>query len=298
MASSFLVPNIEIPDIGAAMSPALYNFNYLPGFNGDGDYFKFPLSPIATADLTYYNASGSLVWTYEPTDIDAACERWTGFHYDKTDNLLYVIVADYAVSPGTYYLASIDAAGTITNIGNDTPSVDFDSGALTGWMTSDPDAPTNSAMVQRAADGSGNLFIRATTNSAGLEEAEINISTGAFVSDPTSIKHGVASSWVGTFYKTDDDIYVGAYSPQAVSNMGVFYLLICYGSLQTSIPIAPGLVPFAIEADGLHPFQHGDYVAFVGNMQSRMSYGGWAIYDKTTFEAWVKELLTRLKFYP
>jgi len=154
------------------------------GFLGNGDYVETPATVGDT--LEYYNNAGVLQWSIANTQLNAAVDNWVGFHADLTDLLIYAMGVDEGTTPDTFYLVSINTAGTITNIGAGAqPGVDFASTPTNWWAQSA--TSTGSAMIQRAADGSGNIFVRASNTSLGFQEMEVNIATGAIVSDPAVI---------------------------------------------------------------------------------------------------------------
>jgi hypothetical protein len=163
-----------------ADSAKFYNLNFaLEGFNGDGDRIELPTGSGNTLD--YYNNANAVQWTVSRTaDINAATTNWCGFYYDKTDDLIYMVAVDSTTTPDTFFTASVNSSGTVVNIGNAQPSVDF--AATPGWHNG-PNS-NQSSLIQRESDGSGNLALR-MSQSSGFQEMIINISNGAIVSDPT-----------------------------------------------------------------------------------------------------------------
>jgi len=157
--------------------------NAFEGFNSDGDRIELPTA--AAVSLEYFNAAGASQFTVARTAIAAASDDWVGPMFDKQDGLIYVVVVDEGTSPNTYFLASIDSAGTIVNIGNDQPSSDFTTTATT-WYNTAAVGTNGASMIQRQADGLGNIFVR-QTNAAGFEEMEIDITNGSIVSDPATV---------------------------------------------------------------------------------------------------------------
>ena len=154
------------------------------GFLGNGDYVETPATVGDT--LEYYNNAGVLQWSIANTQLNAAVDNWVGFHADLTDLLIYAIGVDETTTTDTFYLVSINTAGTITNIGAGAqPGVDFGQTGTNWWAQSA--TSTGSSLIQRAADGSGNIFVRQSNTGLGFQEMEVNITTGAIVSDPAVI---------------------------------------------------------------------------------------------------------------
>jgi len=78
-------------------------------------------STTSTGDYQGF-LSGSLVWSVNATDVNAACDGWMGIvsHiYDSTNDRLYVFAVDAGTSPYTLYTAYITLeTGAVTNVGN------------------------------------------------------------------------------------------------------------------------------------------------------------------------------------
>jgi hypothetical protein len=125
---------------------------------------------------------------------------------DKTDALIYVVGVDQGTTPNTYYLASINAAGTLTNIGNAQPSVDFSTPSGSWWFVSA--AGSSASSIRRDSDGAGNIFMaQFTTGGTGMEEMEIDITNGTITTDPTTINDNMASLMSA---KTTSGLYIAA----------------------------------------------------------------------------------------
>lgn len=139
------------------------------GFNDDGDWFD--LSPNSgTGNLVYKSNTNVSVWTKTPANIDASAETWLSFTYDSVDNLVYCIAVDDATD--TMYLASINSAGTVVNIGNFNPAFSFIASSHSWGLV------TGSPNMIRASEGSGDFTVH--LNEFTLV---INSSTGALVSE-------------------------------------------------------------------------------------------------------------------
>lgn len=183
------------------------NFNIgqtVEGFSGGGDFIELPAAIASVVE--YFNSSGASQWTLDKTTINAAIDAWVGFYLDATDNLLYIIAKDTGTTPNTYYTASMNAAGTLVNIGNDQPTVDFSIPTGTGWNGQG----AGHSSVARDVDGSGNLFIRQREG----QEMEIDITDGT-AGDAVAFYNLPSTSKVYN-YKTADGTYI-ATGPRSAS---------------------------------------------------------------------------------
>ena len=177
--------------------------NRFEGFLGDGDYIELPIS--APNSVVYFNNADVIQFSIARTTIAGTSEDWVGFTFDKTDGLIYVVVVSEDENPNLYFLASINQAGTIVNIGQAQPGVDF-AGTTGSWYNTGATTATASN-IQRAADGSGNMFVRQTQTIVGMQEMEINITDGSIVSDPAVIDPNLLDiSWrskAGNYWSID-----------------------------------------------------------------------------------------------
>ena len=279
---SNLYPSLKSSVYGDASFRLVGYSRYTEGFLGNGDFFYIPTNGVD--DLKYYNIPGAEQWSVGPSDVNASCDRWVGMVLDDTDGIVYAIAVDVGTTPKTYYTCSINFAGTITNIGNDQPSVvDFINGLWMGGEGNDGDDDTT--LVQRASTGSGNLFIRQGSFDStpdGMFEAEINISTGAFVSHPT-----VVSTW-GTFmaasYKTESGIYIGYFTLQVAYSRLVVQI---HDTVTNTINIPESSVTMRTSSNGMKPMVWKDKVHLLDT--TIYPYGP-STYDKTDFDAWVDKL--------
>lgn len=275
---SGLYPTLKAAQLpSAAVNKQFAEINVFPGFSLDGDWFRLPDSLSTT--ISYYNSSDVLQWSKDETDADANCDQWVGFYIDYTDNLLYAIAVDVGTTPNTYYTISINAAGTVVNIGNAQPTSDF---------STDPDfngvtASAGDSIIQRAAEGSGNLFMRIAQT--GFEEAEVDISDGSFVSDPAD-QSGELSTVFNSPYKSADGIYIGKTDSQVIvmDDLAIPIGLEClYG---TGFPNEGG----ASERD-FKIMEWGDYIGLVqeSNIVGADKAGPY-FFLKTVFDLWLKTL--------
>jgi len=173
----------------------------LEGFAGDGDYIELPSTNTDTLD--YFDAAGSVQWTTARTDLGAAVDNWMGFTLDATDDLIYMVGVDTATSPNTYFLSNVNQAGTVVNIGNAQPAGDF-TPASPAWNTAP--GTDGSSLIQRVADGAGNMLVTVRNNTGGVEQLVMDITNGTIVSDPTPVTSDGNTPDVG--YKTNSGVYI------------------------------------------------------------------------------------------
>lgn len=278
-ASASIYPVFTLKDLDTA-APANVRMdeeNVMEGFVGDGDHVVLPLTTDA---LEYYdNASPPVLqWDVTLVEVNAAVDQWAGFTFDETDSLIYGIGVDTTTTPDTFYTFSVNAAGTIVNIGNDQPTSDFTSPG-NYWNV----APTsaNSMILQRSADGSGNLFLR-----NGKEEAEINIATGAFVSDPAALPGSTVS--IATPFKTTDGHFIGLFQDRTTNlsqlSNTVLGLRSSSGTLFANIPV-PTIsgVPASVSGCKLIPWKGYAAIAVTTTASGRNGTRQATLADINTF---------------
>ena len=176
------------------VSPANYNDVFdeivIPAFNSyDGGSVVFPL--VSTGNLVYTDAADAPGWTYAPTAVYTGHDRFLGGRYDAVDDLFWVATA--LLSTDTIAISTINAAGTIVNVG--TPAVAGTAITATTVLYV--------STLRRDVDGAGNLIIN-----ANAREIEINYTTGAIVTD--QVFTGVASPLPG-YIKVADGLYAAPY---------------------------------------------------------------------------------------
>lgn len=141
------------------------------GFAGGGDYIRLPAT--ASGALQYYNASNSLVWSKSPPDLFTGSNNWVTFAL-SVGGLLYCVTTDLSGGTGSVRLSTINAAGTITQIG----AGFVPSPALTTGDTWEPGSNADAAGGQL---GGGNLAVFLDSRII-----TVNATTGASVSDAAS----------------------------------------------------------------------------------------------------------------
>jgi len=249
-------PYNDIPD-----EHTFSNLYKQEGYTGDGDTIWLPTS--STGTFSYYNAADVLQWSKAFTDIDAACDLWAGFMYDQADDLVYCVAVDTGPSPDTYYLASIDSAGTIVNIGNHTPTVDYPS-TRPEWGVS--------GSLQRIADGAGNFYL---VSNAG--EVEINFATGAFITDPYGINgygfRTAKGNRIHGFQRTHTSSGTGGV-PDPILGV-ILTLSSSHTSANVQLPLSSGVGGAGANISNVIPIQWKGYIALAeaGSTVS-IAYGG------------------------
>ena len=141
------------------------------GFAGNGDYIRLPAT--ASGALQYYNASNSLVWSKSPADLFTGSNNWVTFAL-SVGGLLYCVTTDLSGGTGSVRLSTINAAGTIAQIG----AGFVPSPALTTGDTWEPGSNADAAGCQL---GGGNLAVFLSSRII-----TVNATTGASVSDVAS----------------------------------------------------------------------------------------------------------------
>ena len=102
---------------------------YYPGFSGGtaGRAIKINHSNnLSTISVFQYNADGTAVtdgvWnsgmTVDEASGSADTDCFLQYYMDEADNKLYVLTADTGTSPYTFYLSSVNEAGSVSYKGN------------------------------------------------------------------------------------------------------------------------------------------------------------------------------------
>lgn len=229
--------------------------NIVSGFVGDGDYFVLPTTSTATLDyfdkdnvqITASSWGGGLTIA----EMSNAGTAWVGFMLSAADSVIYTVVGKTTTTPDTYYLRKIDAAGTITTIG--------DTGAgATDFVSIPPIWATPSgngaSSLYREADGSGNFIIRSNQGNE-LQELIISDSTGAVVTDTA------LAAKTKSLYKTATGIYCGEF--ELTSDNSVLVRTAGQGGVTDNIlSSASG---FGAEAAQLMPLQWDGRIVLASN---------------------------------
>lgn len=242
------------------------------GFVNDGDYFELPSSNTDTLD--YFDAAGNQIvagsWAagLATTEVNAAADRWVGFMLDATDSVVYLCAMTLATQ--TFFIASIDAAGTIAPKGTGfIPPTLF-----TVEPTWGPGAATGNATIYRDSDGSGNIFIRGNNSTIATEELELSITTGAVVTDTVQIASEIAH------YKTASGIYIGHCLIPANESINRINVASADRTASLYVPISTG-APGTI--GGLIPLQWNGRVVVGGTVEDLI---GVRASEVSVFNAW------------
>ena len=266
------LPILVPKGLGAASFAGQMNQNRLEGFSGDGDYIELPTA-AASGVIQYFNSAGASQWTVAKADINALVDEFIGFVFD--DNVIYVVAADNATTPDTFYTASINSAGTVTNIGNAAPANDFTTVAGK-WSVAN--TSVGSSMVLRGSVGSGNLFVR-QNETAGMEQMEINISNGAIVSDPATLLPSLLRYCA---WKTTDDLYLG-FTSAATPYISDLTRPALRGM------ISAAYAPVGVYQNGTKPVQWKGYVCMCQpNSAAASNYS--RLFEISVFDAWIKRM--------
>jgi hypothetical protein len=258
-------PILKSASLGSA-TPAYLSIypQYMPGWSNNGDYVKLPYS--VGDDIEYYNNAEALQWGVDKTAINAACNKWCGITFDGTD--IYVVAANTATAPDTYYSAKINSAGTVTNIGNAQPSSDWGNTGMLDFVGS------NGAGFLDL-DASGNLRIGNANEYAILDK-----STGAFNTQPTSFGSNCG-------YVTADGQYRLGYfnTNNILASLCRLYVQIpgTTRNAQLEIPLATG-TPYQVTTETVRFVVWGDYVS--QSYQRRCP----AFWDRAAFDSWVEKV--------
>ena len=255
--------------------------NSAEGFLANGDRITLPSSN--TASLVYYDNTGSVVWTKAITNIDATADGWAGFMFDSVDDLLWCAGIDDGTDD--IYLAHINAAGTITNVGNFIPTAAI-SASSDGWMGNN-----GCAVLTRATEGTGNFFLNLNN-----ERFEINYTTGAKVSE-TNVQNLKPGAYIST-----KGYYFNMYGVNAVTSID---LPVCtIGKINPQVANEVTLIQVPLPRDiGITYAGTSISTAFVpwkGDIFAYAGAGGTAthapLFNATAFDTWVNDLAASLGF--
>jgi len=126
-----------------------------------------------SGSLVLVDSTGSTIWSYAPGAFNAAADSWAGFWMNDDATLMYVFASDTTVAPNAWYTSTVDAAGTIVELGNDQPALEFTT--LSQWWT-------GGTGVQ--PDGTGSFKILHNVDATNGQYAVLD-SAGQFTTQPT-----------------------------------------------------------------------------------------------------------------
>lgn len=281
MTGEYYVPVLEPPDTETwRITNITPSTNYAPGFDENGDIVSLPTS--AGAALNYYNTSGSLVWSITPTAINASSNSWCGMFYDKDEALIYLLTVNASTVTDTYYLATINKAGSITIIGSDQIPTDFT------YYPRFPESSSYAGTIQPDYDNTSHINLRSMQLS-DTYQAVIDRTNGQFISGPSQWNN--SSQGIAVLYETPDGIFVGGSGGNVT--YGYYYQYIGTQYKTVGILSSYGNSNFPINPYYCTPIIWGDYILLVH--ESSTTPAGNNLYLKTDFDLWAKELAARLK---
>ena len=145
------------------------DYIYIPGFAGGSanSSVRIKINTTTSFSAKLYTVDGaestSGAWnggmSIATGSGSADADFLVGCYMDETDQLLYMLFADAGTSPDTWYLSSVNEAGTVTAIGN--------AQAVTGVESVYYGSTSIGALYRTGGDGSGDFAISFTGNSGG-----------------------------------------------------------------------------------------------------------------------------------
>lgn len=281
---------------------------HLPAFTGaaNSSSIRILQNSVTSFSATLYNINGDAasngVWASGMTIAEGAgssnADRFAACYMDETDNLFYMLFTDTSTSPSTYYLSTVNAAGTVTAIGN----AQIGNASMNGlWYGSDHVGP----MYRVGGDGSGDFAISMTATSSGnstsgVPNRGVKITIGA--SDCALSYSQLLPNTFGnylymrspTFGPTANGILAGginmnSYTEAADSGM--------YGGLMnTSTGRHAAQVHFGSPAQNGYPWGKSSHIIYrarrkyVFSTYSTYFRGAPAVYDEDEVHSWVDKL--------
>ena len=280
---------------------------HLPAFTGAANSSSIRILQTATTSFnaTLYNIEGSAAsngvrasgMTIAEGAGSANADRFVGCYMDETDNFFYMLFSDTSVSPNKLYLSKVNAAGTVTAIGN----TSLGNSSMNGlWYGSDHVGP----MYRVGGDGSGDFAISMTATAAGNSGAGVPnrgvlITIGA--SDCALSYSQLLPAAFGnfqymrspTFGPTANGILAGAVSQNSSNNADPGF----YGAIMnTSTGRHASNVHFGSPAQNGYPWGLSSHIIYrarskyVFSTYSTSFRGAPAVFDEDEVHAWVDKL--------
>lgn len=286
---------VDLPPAKDTIATATDDYNtlqsMLPGFVGNGDYFK-----INGNILYYYNNNYSLVWSVTETDIDSDIVVWGGMHLDRSNGLLYILGIDSDANPAVIYLATINSIGTIVNIG----SVSLPTGsAIQAAKTFAGYAyyTQGACSIQLSDNNPGQLIFRyQISSSTACYESIIDMSDGSIISTTTIIGYNSDIGYPPALvYKTPNGIYVGSITIKSGTDTTVLTPDIkIYSAVTNSFRrIVTRGNCILVNSYGAIPVRWADHVCII-HSNNDVSIGGCNIYSKTDFDTFIETFARKL----
>ena len=281
---------------------------HLPAFTGAANSSSIRILHNSTTsyNATLYNIEGTAasngVWASGMTIAEGAgsanADRFVGCYMDETDNFFYMLFSDTSVSPNKLYLSKVNAAGTVTAIGNTT----LGNSSMNGlWFGSDHVGP----MYRVGGDGSGDFAISMTATAAGnsgsgVPNRGVKITIGA--SDCALSYSQVLPATFGnyqymrspTFGPTANGILAGAVVQNSYTEAGDPGY---YGAIMnTSTGRHVANAHFGSPAQNGYPWGKGPFIIYrarskyVFSCYQYIFRGASAVFDEDEVHAWVDKM--------
>lgn len=252
--------------------------SYLPGHNSNGDYYRWDNRNGTTSahNLSYYNNAGSLQWTINETDINAAATRILAVF--KQGSTIYLLAATNGTANA--WIATANESGTILT----SQSVTFGSNV----------DESLDELIMSKPTGSSNVFLAIR----GRWVVEINPSTGAIVNDSSStdIRPGLIPS---PSFITPDNRCLGIQS--TTDGLRFSFLLFSNSQTNTTAGSTQYIMPHSYfnfigssYADMIRFIEWGNFIVVV-SLQDLSSnawhYTSRALYNKADLETWAESFM-------
>ena len=228
-------PDTSVP-VYSSMSQGYSAYYYFPAFSGGtaGRAIRIHFSPNPnTSSIYLYNADGTTVtdgvWnggmTPDEASGSAATEGFVQYYMDEADNLLYLLTVDTGTSPYTFYLSTVNEAGSVSYKGN----------AQIGNASMNSFGPRGGqcgAMHRAGGDGSGNLQIPHFMTAGGNAAAAVPF-RGAMVT--INITNG-SLSYANLLPSTFSQQYYATYGYGTIGTTANNILIQMYGRFNNNAP--------------------------------------------------------------
>jgi len=270
-------------DLGPVLNhsplPAYYNNVATRNLEGFASLSRSSVSLPSndTTNLVLFDSTGSTIWSYVPGNLNAAADRWAGFWLNDDATLLYVFASDTTVSPNAWYTFTIDAAGTIVELGNDQPALEFTN--TSQWWTS-------GTGVQ--PDGTGGFKILHNVDAITGQYAILD-SAGQFTTQPTDYyDDGIGTPQVSAVspYETESGYIISGIvlSVDGRLNIGISNK---YLSLQVNVSRDTFVGHATSSSSEVGAIRWRDYVVPWDNNTTR---GGLVKYSVSDFDKYASEM--------
>lgn len=260
-------------------SPYTYSgLSQLPGFVGNGDIIAMP--SIANGAWSYYNSSGTQVFSFGPANANASADYWAGLYYDGDEDAVYMVAYDSATTPDTFYLCK-RTAGVTTAIGSGV-QITFTSSPYWSYA---PNLPGGS-LIQPTPDNTSTIDIRVAENGK-MTQYTLDKTTGAQVGGGVNLYNTNVTGNVPCFYETPNGNHVSIISS---SDTNTATAVVGNGTVFRPMRVSQELTGLYVYATNQYvkPIVWGDYVV----VTTCSNTGGITppLYYKTDFDNWVDSL--------